>query len=71
MLIAISSNQEIMQELYKEGSQQNLLAKFVYLARFFNPIENIDPTSPFSTRTVNAENIFNTLIGEFNPFSGH
>jgi hypothetical protein len=58
MLIAIGSNKEIMQELNKSGDGQNLLAKFVHLARFFNPRDQLDSSSIFAARTVNAEKIF-------------
>ncbi len=60
-----------MQELNKLGESQSLLTKFVHLARFFNPRDQLDSSSIFASKTVNAEKIFQGLIGEFNPFSGH
>jgi hypothetical protein len=37
MLIAIGDNKDILKELYKNGEDSSLLARFVHLARFFNP----------------------------------
>lgn len=48
-----------------------MLMKFVHLAKYFNPRDNMDPKSPYSIRTVNAEKIFAKTIGEFNPYSIH
>ena len=49
----------------------SLLSKFVYISKYFNPRDNMDPKAPHSIKTVNAEKIFAKLIGEFNPFGIH
>ena len=52
-------------------SSQSLIAKFVHLARFFNPRDQLDARSAYAQRTVSAEKIFSGVIGEFNPFHHH
>jgi ubiquitin C-terminal hydrolase len=61
-----------MKELDKGlEDDSSTLAKFVLLARYFNPRDQLDSKSPFAVKTVNAEKIFAKLIGEFNPYGIH
>jgi len=71
MLIAIGENKEILNELYKNGEDSSLLARFVHLARFFNPRDQLDRSLGFALKTVDAEKIFQQLVGDFNPYNHH
>ena len=53
------------------SASNSLLAKFVHLSRFFNPMDQLDSSSIYAAKTVNAENIFSGVIAEFNPFHHH
>ena len=60
-----------MADLHKDGGDETLLGKFVHLAKYFNPRDNMDPKSPYSVKTINAEKIFAQIIGDFNPYGHH
>ena len=67
MLVAISEKEDIIKEL----GEESILRKFVFLSKYFNPKEQIDKTSKYSNKTVNAEKIFETLLFNFNPNNYH
>lgn len=67
MLIAISKQNDIMQEL----NEDSLLRKFVYLALYFDPTQQLDRKSPFAANPVNGEQIFMELNNAFNPYREH
>jgi ubiquitin C-terminal hydrolase len=67
MLIAIGQNQEMFSQL----SKTSLISKFVHLARYFNPRDQLDSRSVYTAKTISAEKIFSGLIGEFNPYHNH
>ncbi len=47
-----------MNDLIQDGEDVSILSKFVHLAKYFNPRDNLDKSSPFSRRTIEAEKIF-------------
>jgi hypothetical protein len=64
MLCKIGENQEVVKDLGPES----LLRKFVDLSKYFNPSEQIDRTSKYSSKLVDAEEIFKELLSNFNPY---
>ncbi len=51
MLCKISENQEVVKDL----GPQSLLRKFVTLSKYFNPTEQIDTSSEYASKVVDAE----------------
>lgn len=58
-----------MHDLIKDGEDVSLLSKFVQLARYFNPRDNLDKSSCYARKTVDAEKILQHLLHEFNPYN--
>lgn len=60
-----------MKELVAEGDDSSLLAKFVHIAKYFNPRDQLDKSSIYARKTIEAEKIFAQLIYDFNPMKQH
>jgi hypothetical protein len=63
MLCKIGENIEVVKDLGSES----LLRKFVVLAKYFNPGDQMDTRSEYGSKVVDAEKIFQELLYNFNP----
>lgn len=63
LLQAIGNHPEIEDTLDSNG----LLKKFVYVSKFFDEANQMDPNSVFARRVVNSEHIFEPFLAAYNP----